>query len=49
MPPQITVFFQRFGAGLKSFTAGQRTLAVLGLPCWWWALWPCPPGSPARP
>ena len=30
MPPQITVFFQRFGAGLKSFTAGQRTLAVLG-------------------
>ncbi len=30
MPPQITAFFQRFGAGLKSFTAGQRTLAVLG-------------------
>ncbi len=30
MPPQITVFFQRFGAGLKGFTAGQRTLAVLG-------------------
>ncbi|RKR13615.1 flagellar basal-body MS-ring/collar protein FliF [Arthrobacter oryzae] len=30
MPPQINVFFQRFGAGLKSFTAGQRTLAVLG-------------------
>ena len=30
MPPQITAFFQRFGAGLKSFTAGQRTLAVIG-------------------
>src|SRR6476620_8419102 len=30
MPPQITVFFQRFGAGLKGFTTGQRTLAVLG-------------------
>ena len=30
MPPQITTFFQRFGASLKSFTAGQRTLAVLG-------------------
>ena len=30
MPPQITVFFQRFGASLKSFTTGQRTLAVLG-------------------
>ena len=30
MPPQITVFFQRFGAGLKSFTTGQRTLAVIG-------------------
>ncbi|MET4094892.1 flagellar basal-body MS-ring/collar protein FliF [Arthrobacter sp. UYCu712] len=30
MPPQITGFFQRFGAGLKGFTAGQRTLAVLG-------------------
>ena len=30
MPPQITAFFQRFGAGLKSFTAGQRTIAVIG-------------------
>lgn len=30
MPPQITGFFQRFGAGLKSFSAGQRTIAVIG-------------------
>jgi len=30
MPPQITIFFQRFGNGLKSFTTGQRTLAVIG-------------------
>jgi flagellar M-ring protein FliF len=30
MPPQLTAFFQRLGAGLKGFTAGQRTLAVLG-------------------
>lgn len=30
MPPQITVFFQRFGDGLKSFTTGQRTLAAIG-------------------
>ncbi len=30
MPPQITGMFQRLGAGLKGFTAGQRTLAVIG-------------------
>lgn len=30
MPPQITGFFQRFGAGLKGFTAGQRTVAAIG-------------------
>ena len=30
MPPQITGFFQRFGAGLKGFTAGQRTIAAIG-------------------
>ncbi|MCX6500717.1 MAG: flagellar basal-body MS-ring/collar protein FliF [Arthrobacter sp.] len=30
MPPQITGFFQRLGGGLKGFTTGQRTLAVIG-------------------
>ncbi len=30
MPPQITGFFQRLGGGLKSFTTGQKTLAVIG-------------------
>lgn len=30
MPPQITGFFQRFGIGLKGFSAGQRTIAVIG-------------------
>lgn len=30
MPPQITGFFQRFGTGLKGFSAGQRTIAVIG-------------------
>ncbi len=30
MPPQISGFVQRFGAGLKGFTAGQRTIAVIG-------------------
>ena len=30
MPPQLTGFLQRFGAGLKGFTTGQRTVAVIG-------------------
>lgn len=30
MPPQITVFFKRIGSGIAGFTAGQKTLAVLG-------------------
>ncbi len=30
MPPQISGMFARFGAGLKGFTAGQRTIAVIG-------------------
>ncbi|MEO5778152.1 MAG: flagellar basal-body MS-ring/collar protein FliF, partial [Arthrobacter oryzae] len=30
MPPQISGFVQRFGSGLKGFTAGQRTIAAIG-------------------
>lgn len=30
MPPQITGFFRRLGSGIGGFTAGQKTLAVLG-------------------
>lgn len=31
MPPQISRFFRRLGAGVQGFSTGQRTLAVIGV------------------
>ena len=31
MPPQISAFFRKLGGGIQSFTAAQRTLAILGV------------------
>lgn len=31
MPPQIAAMFRRLGAGIKGFSAGQRTVALIGI------------------
>ncbi|WP_284982074.1 flagellar basal-body MS-ring/collar protein FliF [Arthrobacter sp. efr-133-TYG-118] len=31
MPPQIAAFFRKMGDGFKGFTAGQRTIAIIGI------------------